>query len=272
MFYGLAFKGLNLGLDFTGGTQIEIKAPQISAQTMRHELWSTGEKDVTIQAIGAQDEYLVRFGDHLTQSSSEAIIKKHFPKVSIISSEFIGPQVGEKMISQGVLAVFVSILVTMIYIAIRFEIRFACSAMLSLIHDPILILGIFSWCQIEFNLIALAALLTMLGYSLNDTIVVYDRIRENFRKIRKQTPNEIVNLSINQTLSRTIMTSSLTLLVVLCIWIFGGMSLRSFAIALTIGIVVGTYSSIYIAGSVAVMMGLNRDALSTKSAQNEALV
>lgn len=146
----------------------------------------------------------------------------------------------------------------MVYIAFRFEFRFAVSAAVALIHDPILILGIFSFFHLPFDLISLAAVLTIIGYSLNDTIVVYDRVRENFRRVRKGTPTEIMNLSINQTLSRTIMTSGLTLLVVLALFIFGGEMLWGFSLALIIGIVIGTYSSIYVAGSLAIAMGLNR--------------
>jgi preprotein translocase subunit SecF len=155
----------------------------------------------------------------------------------------------------------ISLIATMAYIAIRFEYRFAISAIISLIHDPVLILGVFAFFHIEFNLIGLAALLTILGYSLNDTIVVYDRVRENFRKLRKASPLEVMNLSVNQTLSRTIMTSGLTLLVVLALLIFGGETLLGFSVALIIGIVIGTYSSIYIAGSLALWMGLDKKAL-----------
>ena len=152
----------------------------------------------------------------------------------------------------------VALIGTMIYIALRFEYRFALSAAIALIHDPMLILGVFSFFHFEFNMIVLTALLTVIGYSLNDTIVVYDRVRENFRKVRKGTPLEIMDLSINQTLSRTIMTSGLTMLVVLALFFFGGETIHGFALALIIGIVVGTYSSIYVAGSMAVVFGLNR--------------
>ena len=149
----------------------------------------------------------------------------------------------------------------MIYIAMRFEYRFAIGAAIALIHDPILILGVFSYFHIEFNLTALAAVLAVIGYSLNDTIVIFDRVRENFRKLRKETPLNVMNLSINQTLSRTIMTSAMTLVVVLALFLYGGEMIHSFSAALIIGIVVGTYSSIYIAGALAVALGLNRSNL-----------
>lgn len=170
----------------------------------------------------------------------------------------ISVQVGRELATQGALAVFIALLGIMIYIALRFEYRFAVGAAIALIHDPIVILGIFSLFGIEFNLTALAAILAVIGYSLNDTIVIFDRIRENFRKLRKGSAVEVVNLSINQTLSRTIMTSATTLLVVLSLCVFGGTMIHSFALALVIGIVVGTYSSIYVAGTIAVALGLDR--------------
>ena len=156
------------------------------------------------------------------------------------------------------LAILVALIGTMIYIAFRFEYRFALSAAISLIHDPLLILGVFSFFKLEFDLITLAAILTVIGYSLNDTIVVYDRVRENFRKVRKATSEEILNLSINQTLSRTIMISGITFFIITILLIFGGQMLRGFSLAMMIGIVVGTYSSIYIAGSLALLFGLDR--------------
>ena len=153
----------------------------------------------------------------------------------------------------------------MLYIAFRFEYRFAVSAALALIHDPILILGIFSYFHLEFNMIVLTAVLTVIGYSLNDTIVVYDRVRENFRKMRKTSPKDVMDASINQTLSRTIMTSGLTLLVVVALFVYGGDTVHGFALALIIGIVIGTYSSIYVAGSIAIALGLNRQSLLPRS-------
>ena len=183
------------------------------------------------------------------------------PDGSIQRVEFIGSQVGSSLITNGILAILISLLATMLYIAIRFEYRFAISAALSMIHDPILILGIFSFFHLEFNLISLTAILTILGFSLNDTIVVYDRVRENFQKIRNASTTDILNLSINETLSRTIMTSGLTALAVVSLLIFGGATLFGFSLALIIGIVIGTYSSIYVAGAIALSLGLNRESL-----------
>lgn len=180
------------------------------------------------------------------------------PNSHIISLNYIGPQISKQLIVNSIVSLMVAFIAMMIYIALRFEIRFALSATIALIHDPFLILGIFSFFHIEFNLTVLAAVLTVIGYSLNDTIVIYDRIRENFRKVRHGTPNEIVDLSINQTLSRTIMTSGFTLIVVFVLFTFGSITLQPFALALIIGIIIGTYSSIYIAGSLLVTFGLNR--------------
>ena len=172
--------------------------------------------------------------------------------------DFVGPQVGAELATKGALAILVSLLATMIYIAMRFEYRLAVSSAVALIHDPVLILGVFALFSIEFDLKALAGLLAVIGYSLNDTIVVFDRVRENFVRIRRSTPLEIMNISINQTLSRTIMTSLLTLFVVVALFVYGGETIRSFSLALIIGIVIGTYSSIYVAGALAVVMGLDK--------------
>ena len=180
------------------------------------------------------------------------------PGAQIQRFNVVGAEVGKELFTKGALALFVSLLAILIYISMRFEYRFAISAILALIHDPVLILGMFSLFHIQFDLIAFAAVLTVIGYSLNDTIVVFDRVRENFRKVRKGTPLEIMNLSINQTLSRTIMTSGLTLLAVISLLIYGGPVLYGFSLALLIGILIGTYSSIYVAGALAVAFGLQR--------------
>ena len=199
--------------------------------------------------------------DNLSQKAIKAKVSQIFPDAEIQKVEYIGPQVGDELIKGSIFALIASFAATMLYIALRFETKFAFSAMVSLIHDPILILGIFAWFQIEFNLISLTALLTILGYSLNDTIVVYDRVRENFISNRVDEASAIVNQSINQTLSRTIMTSGLTLIVVLSLLFYGGETLYGFALALAIGIVIGTYSSIFIAGALSIALGLSRESL-----------
>jgi preprotein translocase subunit SecF len=252
----LAINGLNLGLDFTGGTKIEVSFPKaVDAAVIREELHANGFREAVVQAYDLKD-YAIRVGPDNKDLKEK--LTALFPSVTILQISMIGPQVGKELMTHGVLAVVVALLATVVYIALRFEFRFALSAALALLHDPILILGIFSFFHLEFDLIVLAALLTVLGYSLNDTIVVYDRVRENFLKIRNGTPTEIMDLSINQTLSRTIMTSGLTLLVVIALIVYGGSTLFGFSLALIIGIVIGTYSSIYIAGSLAIYFGLQR--------------
>lgn len=257
----LFYKGLNLGLDFTGGTQIEVSYSQpADLNLIREQLSKAGFHDAVVQAYGSAKEVLIRIASNVQTQQEElkARILQALPGATLHQVEYIGPQVGKALITNGVLAILVSLIGTMLYIAFRFEYRFSVSAAVALIHDPILILGVFAFFQIEFNLIALAAVLTIIGYSLNDTIVVYDRVRENFRRIRKASAIEVMNLSINQTLSRTIMTSGLTLLVVFALFLFGGEMLRGFSLALIIGIIIGTYSSIYVAGSLAVALGLDR--------------
>lgn len=258
------FKGLNLGLDFTGGTQIELHAPNpIDLLKVREKLKKQGFHEATVQPYGSSQDILIRIGvqKKLNEQQLKTVILNMVSGGVIEQMQYIGPQVGKTLAMNGILAVLASLLAMMVYIGIRFEYRFAVSATLALIHDPLLILGVFSFFHLEFNLIVLAALLTVIGYSLNDTVVVYDRIRENFRKMRKASTIEVVNASINQTLSRTIMTSGLTLSVVLVLLVFGGETLSGFSLALAIGIVIGTYSSIYIAGSTSVAMGLKRNHL-----------
>ena len=263
----LCINGLNLGSDFTGGTQAEISFSQpTNVNQLRTQLVNAGFTQATVQAYaqktgsGSQNMYSVRIGLYKSLSTEQLTEKllSALPGAHMDSLEYIGPQVGKQLMTNGILAVVLVFIGTMIYIALRFEYRFALSAAIALVHDPVLILGVFSFFHIEFNIIVLTGLLTVIGYSLNDTIVVYDRVRENFRKIRKSTPLEVMDLSINQTLSRTIMTSGLTLVVVVSLFLYGGQSVHEFALAMIIGIVVGTYSSIYIAGSLAIAFGLTR--------------
>lgn len=259
----LLTKGLHWGLDFTGGSQLQISFKHsVELPKIRQTLQQIGFKDALVQSYGTSQDVLISLAAQKTSQHNLAIqLMQALPDAQLKQLEFIGPQVGRELATQGALAIFIALLGIMIYIALRFEYRFAIGAAVALIHDPILILGVFSLFHIEFNLTALAAILAVIGYSLNDTIVIFDRIRENFRKMRKKASVEVVNLSINQTLSRTIMTSATTLFVVLSLCIFGGPMIHSFALALVIGIVVGTYSSIYVAGALAVALGLNRSNL-----------
>lgn len=260
--------GLNWGLDFTGGTQIQVSFNKsVEIATVRAQLTQAGFPEAVVQSYGTSEDVLISLAPHNKVAQADmakfqqqlaAKVVAALPGSTLKQVEFIGPQVGAELANKGALAVLVALMGTMLYIAMRFEYRFAVGAAVALIHDPILILGIFSFFHLEFNLTALAAVLAVIGYSLNDTIVIFDRIRENFRKVRKGTPLEIVNLSINQTLSRTLMTSATTLVVVLSLFFYGGPMIHEFAIALIIGIVVGTYSSIYVAGALSIALGLSR--------------
>ncbi len=257
----LCVNGLKWGLDFTGGTQIEVSYAEAADLTLiREKLYNIGFKEAQVVSYGTSKDVLISIAPRadLEQLTLVDQVMQVLPGATKQRVDFVGPQVGQELATKGILAIVVSLLATMIYIAMRFEYRLAFSSAVALIHDPILILGVFSLFGIEFDLKALAGLLAVIGYSLNDTIVVFDRVRENFIKIRRSTPIEIMNISINQTLSRTIMTSVLTLFVVVALFVYGGETIHGFALALIIGIVVGTYSSIYVAGALAVVMGLDR--------------
>lgn len=257
----LVFNGLNWGLDFTGGTQIEVSyGSAADLPQIREQLSTIGFKEAQVVSYGTSKDVLISIAPRadLDQSHLADKVMQALPGATKQRVEFVGPQVGKELATKGALAIIVSLLATMIYIAMRFEYRLAFSAAVALVHDPVLILGIFAFFGIDFDLKALAGLLAVIGYSLNDTIVVFDRVRENFVKIRRSTPLEIMNISINQTLSRTIMTSMLTLFVVVALFVYGGETIHGFSLALIIGIVIGTYSSIYVAGALAVALGLDR--------------
>jgi len=257
----LCVNGLKWGLDFTGGTQIEVTyASTANLSSIRDALYHVGFKEAQVVSYGTSKDVLISIAPRKGSEQTVLVDKvmKALPDATKQRVDFVGPQVGQEMATKGALAILVSLIATMIYIAMRFEYRLAVSSAVALVHDPILILGIFSLFGIEFDLKALAGLLAVIGYSLNDTIVVFDRVRENFIKIRRSSALEIMNISINQTLSRTIMTSVLTLFVVVSLFVYGGETIHGFALALIIGIVIGTYSSIYVAGALAVVMGLDR--------------
>ncbi len=250
-----------MGLEFTGGTQMEINFTQAHDLAEIRENLAKVSPNMTIQSLGGSKNLLLRVPNDDRkdlQQAMEAELTKKYPDAQLSQVEIIGPQVGHELLLNGLNAIIFALLLTMLYIAVRFEYRFGIAAIVALLHDPIITLGIFSCLGIEFDLISLAGVLTVLGYSLNDTIVVYDRIRENFNLHPNKTTETIVDLSINETLSRTIITSMLTLLAVLALLFFGGESLFGFSAALTIGIIVGTYSSIYVAGALAVVLGLKK--------------
>ncbi|MBB72661.1 MAG: protein translocase subunit SecF [Legionellales bacterium] len=257
----LVINGLNWGLEFTGGTEVHVAFDgPANLGDIRDQLTDAGYKDVVVQSYGTTKNVLIRIGglQDLKQKTIGDEVVKQLPGATLQSVDYIGPQVGKELATNGALALVVAMIGTAIYIALRFEYRFAISATVALIHDPIIILGVFAFFHMEFDLISLAAILTIIGYSLNDTVVVFDRVRENFRRERNMSPSDVVNMSVNQTLSRTIITSGLTFLAVLALLLFGGATLHGFAVALAIGILVGTYSSIYVAGALAVALGLNR--------------
>ena len=264
----LLTRGLNLGIDFTGGTLIEVAYQQaVDLDNVRPLLSKSGYDQAQVQYFGTSRDLLIYLPPQEGMNSaklSEAVFSKlrqGNPDAELRRVEYVGPQVGDELAVQGGLAMIYATFGILIYIMLRFHIRFSPGAVMALIHDVFITLGIFSVFQLEFDLTVLAALLAVMGYSLNDTIVVFDRIRENFRKIRKGTPQEIMNISVNQTLSRTVMTSSLTLLVVISLFIFGGEVIHNFSLALILGILVGTYSSIYVASPVSLALGVSKSDL-----------
>lgn len=277
----LAVFGLRWGLDFTGGTQIQLSYPQeANIQQIHDQLVSAGFSDAVVISYGTTRDVLISLVpkdketgmlDEKAQTDVVNQVLAVLPSAKLAQVNYIGPQVGGEMASRGLLAIIIALLGTMIYIAFRFDMRFAIGSTVALIHDPIIILGVFSFFHIEFNLIALAAVLTVIGYSLNDTIVIFDRVRENFRKVRKADALEVMNMSINQTLSRTIMTSVLTLMVVVALFLMGGSLLHGFSLALIIGIVVGTYSSIYVAGTLSILLGVDRHHLVPQPREVDAM-
>jgi preprotein translocase subunit SecF len=264
----LLTRGLNLGIDFTGGTLIEVAYPQaVDLDNVRPLLSKSGYDQAQVQYFGTSRDLLIYLPPQEGLDSaklSEAVfskLKQGNPDVELRRVEYVGPQVGDELAVQGGLAMIYATFGILVYIMLRFHIRFAPGAVMALIHDVFITLGVFSVFRLEFDLTVLAAILAVMGYSLNDTIVVFDRIRENFRKIRKGTPQEIMNISVNQTLSRTVMTSSLTMLVVISLFIFGGEVIHNFSLALILGILVGTYSSIYVASPVSLALGVSKSDL-----------
>ena len=266
----LCVNGLHWGLDFTGGLQLEVTYKQpANMRQIRTSLIKNGFREATVQLYGSRQDVLITMAlpekKGVAQDKRQGQVQRKvmglLPGAHLQRVDFIGPQLGKELATKGALALVVALIGTMIYILLRFEYRFAVSSAVALLHDPILILGIFALFRIEFDVNTLAALLAVIGYSLNDTIVVFDRVRENFRKMRKGTPADVVNASINQTLSRTIMTSVLTFVVVVVLYFYGGQMIHNFSLAMIIGIVIGTYSSIYVAGALALAMGLNKQDL-----------
>lgn len=257
---------LNVGIDFTGGSIIEVGYQQaVELQPIRGALETQGFGDAIVQHFGSANEVLIRLVPDTDKDKAELssqiiglLQNISDTPIDVRRVDFVGPQVGEELTEDGGLAVLYALIAILIYVAFRFEYRFSLGAVAALVHDVVITLGFFSIFQLDFDLSVLAAILAVIGYSLNDTIVVFDRVRENFRKIRKKTSLEVINISINQTISRTLMTSFTTLLVLLSLFFLGGEVIHSFALALIIGVLVGTYSSIYVATTSALALGISR--------------
>ena len=263
----LLFRGLNLGLDFTGGTLVEVGYPQaVDLAEVRATLADGGYDNAVVQTFGTSRDILIRLapdageGDALSNAVLDTLREAN-PAAELRRVEFVGPQVGEELAEKGGLALLYALGGILIYVAFRFEYRFAIGAVAAVVHDVVVTVGIFAGIGMAFDLTVLAALLAVIGYSLNDTIVVFDRIRENFVRVRKGTAAEIANRSINQMLPRTLVTSLTTLLVLIALALLGGELIRGFAIALIIGVLVGTYSSIYVASSAALALGVSKEDL-----------
>ena len=274
--FSMFHKGMNYGLDFTGGTLIELTYEKPADLTkVRNELVTAGFHDAVVQSFGATTDLLVRMpGDDplLGNKVAAALGQADTDNPAVIKRvEFVGPQVGEELRDQGGLGMLMALGGIMLYLAFRFQWKFAVGAIVSLVHDVIVTMGVLSWFQITFDLTVLAAVLAIIGYSLNDTIVVFDRVRENFRVLRKASLIENINISTTQTLLRTMATSISTLLAIAALLIFGGDNLWGFSIALFVGVLAGTYSSIYIANVVLIWLNLNAEDLIPPAASEKEI-
>lgn len=275
----LVFRGLNFGIDFTGGTLVEVGYPDaVELEQIREQLETSGFERATVQHFGTSRDVLIRLAPREGEESAELseevlqVLRSGGPEgVDLRRVEFVGPQVGDELREQGGLAMLYALFGILIYVALRFEWRFSLGSVAALVHDVTITLGIFSLFWLEFDLSVLAAILAVIGYSLNDTIVVYDRIRENFRRLRKDAVEKVMNKSVNQILSRTIITSFTTLLVLFCLFLLGGAVIQNFALALIIGVLVGTYSSIYVAAALALVLGVDRTVMLPVKKEGEEL-
>ena len=261
--WSLYTQGLVLGLDFSGGTQIEVGYDQpADVGELREKLETAGFDNPVVVHFGSETDVLIRLQGEPDQKLAEQVVEVlqgEDEQIDLRRVDFVGPQIGEELREDGGLGMLTALAIVMLYVAIRFQLKFSVGAVLALAHDVIITLGIFSLARFEFDLTVLAAVLAVVGYSLNDTIVVSDRIRENFRKIRKASPVEVINESLSQTLWRTINTSATTMIVLLALFFIGGELIHNFAIALMIGVGIGTYSSIYVAATVMLALNVDRE-------------
>jgi preprotein translocase subunit SecF len=271
----IGVKGLNLGVDFTGGVVVEAAFPgPAPLDATRAAVAKAGYPDAQVQSFGTSRDVLVRLppadkGDaNAVGRDVEAALRTVDPKVEVLRTEIVSGQVGKELFSKGIQAMVITLVLIMIYIALRFRWKFGVGAVLATMHDPILVLGVFAITGMTFDLAVLAAVLAVIGYSINDTVVIFDRVRERFQTMRKATPEQVFDTSINETLSRTIITSGSTLIVVVALFLFGGEALRGFSLALIIGILVGTYSTVYIASGAAMDLGVShRDLIPSERRQ-----
>ena len=260
----ITLRGFNLGLDFSGGSLVEIKYPEpVALETIRSVLEESGFEDYQVVNFGSNLDVLIKIAE---QSAGSSVGDEVFNTLTAAGlngdlqrNEFVGPQIGSELRDQGGLGMLVALGMILLYVAFRFQYKFALGAVGALGHDVVIILGLFSFFRWDFDLSVLAALLAVIGYSLNDSIVVSDRIRENFRSERALSSIELLNLSLNQTLSRTIITSLTTLLVLFALFFFGGETVKGFSLGLIIGVIIGTYSSLYIVTSILIQLGLSQD-------------
>ena len=261
----LGIRGLNLGMDFTGGTSVEFEyAEAPSLDEIRTQLTEAGYEQFSVQNFGADTIVLIRMAeagnDELASEVTE-VLSRTGAELELVSSEFVGSQVGDELKEDSGLGLLIALAVVLIYVGMRFQFKFGIASVIPLAHDVLIVLGVFALFQWTFDLTVLAALLAIIGYSLNDTIVVADRIRENFRKMRVGEPWDIINQSIHETITRTINTSGTTLVVLIALYVLGGEAINNFALALMIGVVVGTYSSIYVSANMLMVMGVTREDL-----------
>ncbi len=262
----LVYKNLNFGIDFKGGTLIEIKKDEsLSIAEIRNQLSELNIGDIQIQTFGSDDIILIRIENsknldtNADMSSIELIRSSLANDVIIQRTEIVGPKVSSELIQKGIIAIIIAVFLMLFYIWIRFEWQFSIGAVTALIHDVMITMGIFSFLQIEFNLSIIAALLTIIGYSMNDTVVVYDRIRENLRKYKQMNIFDLINQSLNETMSRTLLTSVTTLLALFSLYFLGGEVLKGFTLAMIIGVFIGTYSSVFIASQIILYLNVKRD-------------
>ncbi len=275
--YSLATQGLNFGIDFSGGTKVELVYPQdVSVSEVRAVLAEAQFGESVVQHFGSNRDIMIRLPLAAGQEDAtvstrimSALAASPVGQGTLQSVEFVGPTFGKELFEKGILALVYALIMVMIYVAFRFEWKFSLGSVIALIHDIIITLGVLSLTRMEFSMPVLAALLAVIGYSLNDTIVVFDRIRENFRRMREVDTEETINVSINQTLPRTILTSLTTLLVLVALYVYGGEALTSFAATLIIGIVIGTYSSIFVASPIVLVLGAKSEDLIVEEVEKE---